>query len=87
MVIIPHRQRSGQLSYPKPKYSYGGYGIWSIGRKFIGDTAKKVINNTTSKKLIQQLGNAAIGGATSSLRRVAEQSLDKLINCDKKRKN
>ena len=92
MIIIPHRpqkpryQRGGQLSYPKPKYSYGGYGIWSIGRKFIGDTAKKVINNATSKKLIQKAGNAAIDGATSSLKRVAEQSLDKLINSDKKRK-
>ena len=92
MIIIPHRplkpryQRGGQLSYPKPRYSYGGYGIWSIGRKLIGDSGKKVINSVSTKKIIQNAGNAAIEGATSSLKRVAEQSLDKLINSDKNKK-
>ena len=75
MIIIPHRplkpryQRGGQLSYPKPRYSYGGYGIWSIGRKLIGDSAKKVINSVSTKKIIQKAGNAVIEAGRRTITR------------------
>ena len=46
MIIVPHRpqkpkyQRGGKMSYHQRRYRYGGYGIWSVGRKLTGDNAK-----------------------------------------------
>ena len=65
----------------KPKYRYGGSGIWStIGRKIVGDSAKKIIHTVTKEKIGQTVGDALLSGASNSLKKATEKTLDKVIN-------
>ena len=88
MIIVPHwkpkyRKGGGPTMYLRPRYRYGGYGIWSIGRKMAGDSVRKIINSVDKKKLIHKAGDALISGATSSIKKAAEKTLDKVINNSK----
>ena len=54
MIIVPHwkpkyRKGGGPTMYLRPRYRYGGYGIWSIGRKMAGDSVRKIINSVDKK--------------------------------------
>ena len=85
MIIVPHwkpqyRKGGGPSMYLRPRYRYGGYGIWSIGRKMAGDSVRKIINSVDKKKLIHKAGDALISGVTSSIKKEAEKMLDKGIN-------
>ena len=77
----PKYRRGGTLLMQKPKYRYGGSGIWStIGRKIVGDSAKKIINTVTKEKIGQTVGDALLSGASNSLKKATEKTLDKVIN-------
>ena len=85
MIIVPHwkpqyRKGGGPTMYLRPRYRYGGYGIWSIGRKMAEDSAQKIINSVDKKKLIHKAGDALISGATSSIKKAAEKTIDRVIN-------
>ena len=85
MIIVPHwkpkyRRGGGPTMYLRPRYRYGGYGIWSIGRKMAGDSVRKIINSVDKKKIIHKAGDALISGATSSIKKAAEKTLDRVIN-------
>ena len=86
MIIIPFvkpkYRRGGTLRAQNSRYRYGGYGIWStIGRKiFSGDSMGKFINSVSKEKIAQKVGDAVLSGASSSLTKATEKSLDKLIN-------
>ena len=91
MIIVPHwkpqyRKGGGPSMYLRPRYRYGGYGIWSIGRKMAGDSVRKIINSVDKKKLIHKAGDALISGATSSIKKAAEKTLDRVINDDSDKK-
>ena len=78
MIIVPHwkpqyRKGGGPTMYLRLRYRYGGYGIWSIGRKMAGDSVRKIINSVDKKKLIHKAGEALISGATSSIKKAAEK--------------
>ena len=65
----------------KSKYRYGGNGIWSgIGRKVFGDSAEKLINSVTKEKIAQKATAALLDGASNSVKKAAERTLDKVIN-------
>ena len=79
--IKPKYRRGGTLLMQKSRYRYGGNGIWSsIGRKIVGDSAKKLINNVTKEKIAQKVGDALLNGASNSLKKATERTLDKVIN-------
>ena len=82
MIIVPHwkpkyRRGGGPTMYLRPRYRYGGYGIWSIGRKMAGNSVRKIINSVDKKKLIHKAGDALISGATSSIKRRQKKHLIK----------
>ena len=84
MIIVPHwkpqyRKGVGRAMYLHPRYRYGGYGIWSIGRKMVEDSVRKIINSVDKKKLIHKAGDAVICGVTSSIKKAAEKMLSKVI--------
>ena len=91
MIIKPHikpkYRRGGTLLMQKSRYRYGGNGIWSsIGRKIVGDSAKKLINNVTKEKIAQKVGDALLNGASNSLKKATERTLDKVINREDQKK-
>ena len=45
-----------------------------------GDSVRKIINSVDKKKLIHKAGDALISGATSSIKKAAEKTLDRVIN-------
>jgi len=84
-VIKPKYRRGGTLLKQKSKYRYGGNGIWSgIGRKVFGDSAKKLINSVTKEKIAQKATSALLDGASNSVKKAAERTLDKVINKEEK---
>ena len=86
-LIKPTYRRGGTLLIQKSKYRYGGNGIWStLGRKIVGDTAKKIINNITKEKIAQTAGDALLNGASNSLKKATERTLDKVINKENQQK-
>ena len=85
MIVLPRynpKYRRGIASQLciRPRYRYGEYGIWSVGRKIAGDSVRKLINSVDKKKLFHKAGDALISGATSPIKKGAEKSLNKLIN-------
>ena len=41
---------------------------------------KKLINNITKEKITQKVGDALLNGASNSLKKATERTLDKVIN-------
>ena len=80
----PKYRRGGTLLMQKPKYRYGGYGIWSTGKNVIRDNVKNLINSVSKKKIAQKVGDALISGATTSLVKKVDKSLNKVIKSKEK---
>ena len=74
MIIVPHQKPRHPTRYLRPRYRYGGYGIWSIGKKVVKDSAQKIINNIGTKKILQKAGEALISGTTSSVKKAVEKT-------------
>ena len=84
-VIKPKYRRGGTLLGIKPKYQYGGHGVWLSGKKFVKDNIQNLINSVSKKKIAHKIGDALVSGATSSLIKAADKSLQKTIAGEKKK--
>ena len=76
-VIKPKYRRGGTPLGIKPKYQYGGHGVWLSGKKFVKDNIQNLINSVSKKKIAQKIGDALVSGATSSLIKATDKSLQK----------
>ena len=63
----------------RTKYRYGGNGIFSIGRKLLGDNIKNIINTISKSKMTQKVASAVLDGASNAVKTQTQKGLEETV--------
>ena len=75
------RYRYGVSSHSnRSKYRYGGSGIFTIGRKLLGDNVKNLINSISKSKITQKAASAVLDGASNAIKTQTHKGLEELTS-------